>query len=272
MTHANFLARIGSPWQVLLLAASCQLWFIASLSAQDNLAKEFAEPAPAATPTAAPAQDAQPAPAAPPGNLLSKTYEGLGPYYSIVFLLISVTAVALVVMLILALRMENICPADLVEGVEQQLTEGNVPAAAEMVRGDESFLGQVLAGGLSKLNKGYDHAVEAMQEVGEEETMKLEHQMGYLALIGSISPMVGLFGTVQGMITTFDVIASSTATPKPSELAHGISTALYTTVIGLLIAIPAIAVFNILRNRLQYLTLKVGVASESLLERFEAGQ
>ncbi len=205
-----------------------------------------------------------------PTNYLTWTFKSLGISYTVVFLAISIMLLTLIVMNILSARQDNICPSDLVDGVEQQLAEGNVQGAAEIVRSDDSMLGQVLAAGLSKLDKGYSHAVEAMQEVGEEETMKLEHNLNYMALIGNISPMIGLLGTVQGMISSFQVIANSGTTPKPSELAAGISTALFTTLVGLLIAIPAIAVFNILRSRMQRLTLQVGIASEQLLERFEA--
>ncbi len=204
-----------------------------------------------------------------PTNYLTWTFQSLGISYTVVFLAISIMLLTLVVMNILSARQDNICPSDLVDGVEQQLTQGNVQGAAEIVRSDDSMLGQVLAAGLAKLDKGYAHAVEAMQEVGEEETMKLEHNLNYMALIGNISPMIGLLGTVQGMISSFQVIANSGATPKPSELAAGISTALFTTLVGLLIAIPAIAIFNILRSRMQRLTLQVGIASEELLERFE---
>jgi biopolymer transport protein ExbB len=91
-----------------------------------------------------------------------------------------------------------------------------------------------------------------------------------MALIGNISPMIGLFGTVQGMISAFQTIATSGSTPKPGDLAMNISTALFTTLAGLAIAIPAIAVYNILRNRVQRLTLQVGVTSEELIERFQA--
>ena len=108
-----------------------------------------------------------------------------------------------------------------------------------------------------------------MPEVGEEENMKLEHRLSYMALIGTISPMVGLFGTVHGMIDSFMVIARSTSAPKPSELATGISTALLTTLLGLAIAIPAIAAFNILKNRVSRLVLEVGILSENLMSRFE---
>ena len=87
--------------------------------------------------------------------------------------------------------------------------------------------------------------------------------------IGTISPMVGLFGTVHGMIKSFNVIATSGSTPKASELAEGISTALFTTLVGLAIAIPAIAAYNILKNRIARLVLEVGILSEGLMSRFE---
>ena len=95
-----------------------------------------------------------------------------------------------------------------------------------MAKEDESFLGKVLSAGLEKVSLGYDKAIEAMQEVGEEENMKLDHRLSYLALIGTLSPMIGLFGTVDGMIRSFSVIAQSGSTPEASKLANGISTAL----------------------------------------------
>jgi len=204
-----------------------------------------------------------------PTNLLSWTFKALGWSYTTIFFALSITLLTLVVMNILSSRLDNICPPDLVEGVEQQLAEGNTQDAAELIRTDESFLGQVVAAGLARVDRGHDAAIEAMQEVGEEETMKMDHNLSYMALIGNISPMVGLFGTVQGMIAAFDTIANSGSTPKPGELAMDISTALFTTLAGLAIAIPAISVYNILRNRVQRLTFQVGITSEELLERFE---
>ncbi|MCA9130945.1 MAG: MotA/TolQ/ExbB proton channel family protein [Planctomycetales bacterium] len=204
-----------------------------------------------------------------PKNLLAWTFQALKWYYTLIFFTLSLTLLTLIVMNLIAARQDNICPVDLIEGVEQQLAQGNRQGAAELVRTDDSFLGQVVAAGLSKLDRGHSQAIEAMQEVGEEETMKMEHSLSYMALIGNISPMIGLFGTVQGMIAAFRTIATSGTTPKPGELAMDISTALFTTLAGLAIAIPAIAVYNILRNRVQRLTMQVGIASEELIERFQ---
>ncbi len=242
-------------------------------AAEPAAAEPAAEPAAAEPAAAAPANGA-PAektanPVKPRKSYLRKGLEALGWSYSVVFLAISFTFVALLVMNLLTARRESVCPTELVEGFEAHLDEKQYQDAYELASNDESVLGQVLSAGLEKLSSGYPQAIEAMQEVGEEENMKLEHRLSYMALIGTISPMVGLLGTVQGMIASFDVIATRTGTPPPSELAKGISTALFTTLVGLFIAIPAIAAYNILKNRIARLVLEVGILSENLMSRFE---
>ncbi len=203
-------------------------------------------------------------------SLLGWMFKSLGISYSVVFLGLSFTLVALFVMNILGARRENMLPVAMIEQFEEHLDAKEYQEAYELAKSDESFLAQVLSAGLSKLSRGYNPAIEAMQETGEEENMKLEHRLSYMALIGTISPMVGLLGTVQGMIASFQVIATSTTAPKPSELAAGISTALFTTLVGLFVAIPAIAAYNILRNRVARLVLEVGIVSEDLMSRFSS--
>jgi biopolymer transport protein ExbB len=207
--------------------------------------------------------------APPRQNYLAWLYGALGPLYSIIFLSLSFALVAVFVMNILLARRDNILPASLIDGFEAQLNAKKYQEAYELAKNDESFLGKVLAAGLARLSSGYPQAIEAMQEVGEEENMRLEHRLSYLALIGTISPMFGLLGTVHGMVQAFEVIATSPVSPKPSELAQGISTALVTTLIGLWLAIPAVAAFNILRNRIARLVLEVGIVSENLMSRFQ---
>jgi biopolymer transport protein ExbB len=239
---------------------------------------EFAEEEPVA-PVDQPAAEADaPAPAGPAPTsggpakkktLLGWVYESLGIGYLVIFLALSVSLVSLFVMNMLAARRDTLCPQELVDSFEEKLNEKDFQGAYDLARTDESVLGQVLSAGLAKLSRGYNKALEGMQEVGEEESMKLEHRLSYMALIGNLSPMIGLFGTVHGMISSFQVIAVSEATPKPAELAEGISTALFTTLIGLAVAIPAIAAYNLLRNRVARLLLEVGVTSENLMSRFE---
>lgn len=203
-------------------------------------------------------------------TVLSWMIGALGWEYLVVFFGLSFTLVTLLVMNMLSARRENVCPIQLVEEFEVMIDEKRYQEAYEVAKNDESFLGQVLCAGLGKISKGYAPAIEAMQEVGEDENMKLEHRLSYMALIGTVSPMVGLFGTVHGMISAFSEIAIAGATPSASKLAEGISKALFTTLLGLAIAIPAIAFFNILRNRVSRLVLEVGILSESLMSRLES--
>ena len=205
----------------------------------------------------------------PRRSYLGWLYDALGLFYSIIFLSLSFALVALIVMNALMARRENILPSDLIDGFESQLNAKKYQDAYELAKSDESFLGKVLSAGLARLSSGYPQAIEAMQEVGEEENMRLEHRLSYIALIGTVSPMFGLLGTVHGMVQAFEVIARSPVSPKPAELAGGISTALVTTLIGLWLAIPAIAAFNILRNRAARLVLEVGIVSENLMSRFQ---
>ena len=205
------------------------------------------------------------------GLVAASTHAASGIVWTMLCVAMSITLVSLFVMNLVTASRSNIAPPDLVEAFESRLQAKQYSEAYDLVSSDDSLLGKVLAAGLGKLSSGgdYPRAVESMQEVGEEENMKLEHRLSYMALIGTISPMVGLLGTVQGMIASFNVIATSPTTPKPSELAEGISTALFTTLIGLAIAIPAIAAYNILRNRIARLVLEAGIVSEGLMSRFQ---
>ncbi len=202
-------------------------------------------------------------------SMLSWVYDALGPGYMIIFLSISFTLVALFVMNVITSARSKVCPVELVDDFEEMLNNKQYQDAYEMAKEHESVLGAVLSAGLAKLSSGYEQALEAMQEIGEEENMKLEHRLSYMALIGTLSPMFGLFGTVHGMIDSFQTIATGGSTPEASELADGISTALFTTLIGLAIAIPAIGAYNIMKNRVARLMLEVGILSENLMSRFQ---
>lgn len=244
--------------------------------AQD--AEEPAAEAPAAADapaTPAPAADASVkdatagTPEAPQISYLAWVVEAMGWHYTIAFLAISFALVALFVMNLLAARRENVVPTALVEGFEQHLAAKQYQEAYDLAKADESFLGHILSAGLSRISSGYSEAVEAMQEVGEEENLRMEQRLGYLALIGTISPMIGLLGTVEGMVESFMVIANTnTGTPDPQELAKGISKALFTTLVGLYLAIPALTAYHLIRNRVSRLVLEVGVVSEGMMRRF----
>lgn len=208
----------------------------------------------------------------PDQSFLSWMIEASG-IFGLLILLLSFVMVALVMMNILQVRRDNFVPPAFIESFEQRLNTRDYQGAYEEARQDESLVARILAAGLSKLNQGYDKAVEGMQEVGDDENMAYDHRLSYLALISAIAPMLGLMGTVYGMIASFRVIATSATTPKPSELAGGISSALFTTLEGLVVAIPAMVFYAFLRNRIARFLLETSMVSEGLMSRFaQAGK
>jgi len=216
------------------------------------------------------ADAAAPAEASPKRqSYLSFFFNALGWRYTIAFLVISFTFVAFLVMNLLGLRRDAVCPPHLAEAFEAHLNEKRFQEAFDLAKNDESMLGQMLAAGMQNLQQGYDKALDAMGQVGEDENLKLEHRLSFLSLVGSIAPMVGLLGTVDGMVQSFQVIAMSETQPKPSQLAQGISMALITTLVGLILAIPAIIAFNLLKNRLTRLVMETGQTVGNLMARFE---
>lgn len=226
----------------------------------------------AAAPAAAQEEDAGGGEAAPSGDdesLLVFFYNALGLKYTIVFLLISFALVAILVMIFMQLRRASMMPAGLSEAFEAHLAAKEYQPAFELAKADDSYLGHQLAAGMGKLSSGYPAAVEAMQDAAADETMKLEHRVSYVALIGALAPMFGLLGTVDGMVSSFMVIARSTTAPKPKDLAMGISMALITTLVGLWLAIPAIAAFATFKNWLQRLTADADAEAMRLMSRFQ---
>lgn len=202
-------------------------------------------------------------------SYLAFLFEALGIKYVIVFLALSFALVALLVMCFLQFRRTVLMPPALSGSFETLLDTKDYQQAYELAKNDDSYLGHVLAAGMGKLQSGYPAAVEAMQDAAGDEAMKLEHKISYVSLIGALAPMFGLLGTVDGMVTAFMKIAQSTTTPKPNELASGISQALVTTLIGLWLAIPAIACYAVLKNWLQTFNTDVDDESLRLMSRFQ---
>ena len=207
-----------------------------------------------------------------PDNLLVYYIKALGATFVIVFVALSFALVALLVMCFLQLRRTVLMPPELIEGFELHLDKKEFQQAYELAKSDDSYLGRVLSVGLVKLQVGRQQAFDAMREMEAEEAMHLEHKISYLSLIGSLSPMFGLLGTVSGMVSAFTVIAQSATQPKHHELASGISQALVTTLIGLWLAIPAVACFNLFRNWLEQLNSDVDTEAVRLISKVPLSQ
>ena len=162
-------------------------------------------------------------------------------------------------------------PEEIVEGFDAEIQEKHFSEAYELVSNDESFMAQVLAAGLPRLQQGRDAAQKAMEDVIASESMKLDHQLSYVGLIAAVAPSVGLLGTVDGMVASFSVIANSASTPKPSELAKGISMALITTMVGLIFSIPASIFFALMKNHINKIIFDISVKGEQFMDQLLRG-
>jgi biopolymer transport protein ExbB len=179
--------------------------------------------------------------------------------------------IALVVWMALNYRTSTAIPAGLVREVQDLLDQTKYNEAYHRLVPDSSFLARVLAAGVRKLPAGLSQAQRACELANESATMEMEHRTTYLATVGTLGPMIGLVGTVYGMIMAFRVIAAEGSTPQANLLASGISTALYATLEGIAISIPAIFFYALFRNRIARLSLEVGMTAEPLLEQFAPG-
>ena len=193
----------------------------------------------------------------------------LGPIFAPAFFILSVFFVTFVVLNWMAITRNNIMPQAMIDQFIAKLDEKNHQEAYDLAKASESPQGKILAAGLAKMSGGYEAAQQAMSDVAEEEIMRLEQRLGYVSVISGLAPMLGLLGTVYGMVASFNVIARSASAPQASELAGGISTALVTTEVGLFIAIPAIICYEYMRNKLSLLVLELNVQTENLMSRFK---
>jgi biopolymer transport protein ExbB len=178
---------------------------------------------------------------------------------------------ALVVWMALRYRTPMAMPRALIREIQDLLHQKKYSEAYHHLAADPSLLARVLAAGVRKLPAGLPQAQRAMELANEDATMEMEHRTTYLATVGTLGPMIGLVGTVYGMIMAFRVIALEGSSPQASQLAAGISTALFATLEGIAISIPAIYFYAMFRNRIARLSLEVAIGAEPLLEQFAPG-
>ncbi|HMS27081.1 MAG TPA: MotA/TolQ/ExbB proton channel family protein [Burkholderiaceae bacterium] len=180
----------------------------------------------------------------------------------------SIIAVALILERFISLKTSKIAPPNLLNEA-LTVTRHAVPSAEVITQLEQSSeLGQVLASGLRVLNtnpKSSEADLRAvMEETGRTVAHRLEKYLSTLATIASAAPLLGLLGTVIGMIEIFGSQGSTTGTANPAQLAHGISVALYNTAFGLIVAIPALIFWRYFRARVDAYLLTLELAAERL--------
>ena len=216
------------------------------------------------------AEDA-PAESAPTGaapkkkNIIVHMIESVGWVFGPMILAISVGLVALIVLLFLDLRMSAAIPVGFVDDFTDTVNKRKFKEAFEMARNDPSFLGRVLTAGMSRLEYGLEDARDAAMNTLDSIKSDKDQKNNYTAVIASLGPMIGLVGTVYGMIESFMALEGATGAPNASALAGGISHALVVTLFGIGMSIPAIFFNAFFRNRITRITMDVAHIADDLL-------
>lgn len=151
------------------------------------------------------------------------------------------------------------------------LAEKRYRDAIEFANSDPSYLGKVLAAAMNEAGNGYSAMERAIAETGDAETTKMLRPLEYLNILANVGPMLGLFGTVYGIILAFNNLVASGGKPDPAKLAGGISTALVTTFWGLVVAMPALSAYALLRNKIDELTVEGMMMAEEIIKPFKPG-
>ena len=184
----------------------------------------------------------------------------------------SIVALALIFERLYSLRQSMVAPAGMVDRVLAEFRQNGVTPELLTRTAQQGPLGRILAAGLANVRSPRPVMKEAIEEVGRVVTHELERFLTTLGTIAAMSPLLGLFGTVVGMIEIFGS-QSPAGGNNPALLAHGISVALYNTALGLIVAIPSLMFYRYFRGRVDEFSIEMEQAAERLvphLMRFTA--
>jgi len=203
-------------------------------------------------------------------------YVQSGRMVGYLIILLSFVAVGLIVAQLVRIRVRHLAPEDARQNLDALLAKGDVKQALAYCQNEDndSFLTRVVGAALARCARspfGFLELKAALEETGQQETAKLYRSNDAIGLIASVAPMMGLLGTVIGMVGAFETISLTEGVTRPDQLAGNISQALVTTVMGLIVAIPATAAHTWLRNRIDTCASRIGEITESLAGYLEGG-
>lgn len=181
---------------------------------------------------------------------------------------LSLVMLALVFEHLLTIRHGTLIPRGMAEDIQRLIQAGQFKIAEERCQASSSLLGYLLGAGLSEIELGYSAVEKAMEDAAAEQSARLMRKIEYLSIISTVAPMLGLMGTVWGMILAFMEFERK-ANPQVSELAPGIYKALVTTLFGLIVAIPAISAFGYFRNRIDELVAQTALTAERVFADYK---
>jgi biopolymer transport protein ExbB len=185
-----------------------------------------------------------------------------------VIFVLSIYFVATVSRMFYELRLQMAVPPEVVGKVEELLQARDFKNVFGIVKDDNSFFSRTLSTGISELPNGLAEARDGMERVGESITAEMEKKISILAVLGTLGPMIGLLGTLKGMIASFSVIAMSDVQLKASQVAGGISEALVLTFEGVALSVPSIYFFSLFKNRVTYISSAAMLEADQFLRHF----
>lgn len=188
-----------------------------------------------------------------------------GGIFMIPILLCSITALAIFIERLWNLKRSRVVPLGFIQQVEDCIRREKIPEALMLCQHDRSSIGRILLVGIKNFGEGREIIAEALEEAGRRESASLERFIEGLGTIPGISTLLGLLGTISGMIKIFSVISTQSAV-NPGSLAGGISEALITTYAGLTVAIPAIVMYKYLQSKTDTLIREMEECSRRLVE------
>jgi biopolymer transport protein ExbB len=180
---------------------------------------------------------------------------------------LSIYFVATVIRLFIELRPEVAMPPEEVAQCEQLQQARDYQGLYDFASKCQSFYCRLVAVGIAELPSGLTEAREVMDRNADAETVDMERKISMLAVLGTLGPMIGLVGTLKGMISSFSVIALSDVQLKASEVAGGISEALLLTFEGVALSVPAIYFFAVFKNRVAKISVDTLLAADELVRR-----
>jgi biopolymer transport protein ExbB len=218
---------------------------------------------------AAAAQDAPEQPVHRPKSRLVWLIQSSG-WIGAVIVLLSIYFIATVTRLFVELRPQVASPPDLVKQCYDLLDKRDFKGIYTAVKDDDSDFAQIVTAGLTELSTGLPEARDSMERVSDNLTVGMDKKISMLAVLGTLGPMIGLLGTLKGMISSFSVIALSDTQLKASEVAGGISEALLITFEGVALSVPAIYFFAVFRNRVSAISSATLLEADEFIRRFSA--
>lgn len=192
-------------------------------------------------------------------------------FFSVVLIVGSVAAVALIVRNLLDVRVGVIAPARSVDRAAELARDGRVVELEHFVADDRSFVGEVLRPAFAARRAGREAMHEAANLAASEAHARWSRRVEPLAVIGNLAPLVGLAGTVWGMILAFASLSAAGGRASPTELSLGISKALMHTLLGLVLAIPALVFVAYFRGRIDRAVGRATLACSEAIDRVTGG-